>query len=196
MLIARLQDRPNSFVAIVKDEAGAEELCTRSPLTLQIPRSPSTSPEARSYYNADLPTDVQPDKELQTFTVYIFPEPDYDHITASGKPVLSKRWTRKDVVNPSFATTALQEQVPKGQRRHGLAWWNFQTYPFRDSRLTAADRLHLKRSIPSKMGTAEVGVLPTGEKDEDWEEEDGVESKKGEGKDDPFAALRKQRITH
>jgi hypothetical protein len=46
------------------------------------------------------------------------------------------------------------------------------------------------------MGTAEVGVLPTGEKDEDWEEEDGVESKKGEGKDDPFAALRKQRITH
>lgn len=46
------------------------------------------------------------------------------------------------------------------------------------------------------MGIVEVGVLLIGEKDEDWEEEDGVELKKGEGKDDFFVVFWKQRIMY
>lgn len=128
--------------------------------------------------------DIASGEDCKTFTVYIYPEPDFDHLKASVKPILSKRWSRKDAVNPSFATTALREQVPKDLTRHGLAWWNFETSPFRDSRMTAADRHQMRKWIPSKMGTPPSSRAPAVEKNDKEEVQNS------------FDSMRKQRITH
>lgn len=152
---------------------GVEELKRRSPLSLQIlkprktihispvPKHASSQGIARNNDTANQRgASSDSGEDYKQFTVYIYPEPDFDHLEASYKNTSSQPWTKGDMVYPSFATTALRAQLPKDMAHDGLAQWNFDASSDRQSLIGAAERRMLKNLLPSKMGDPDTPKKP------------------------------------
>lgn len=87
----------------------------------------------------------------QRFTIYVWPEPDFDPLSRSNNNIYSYSWPYKSSSNPSFASSALRDVVPKDMRGEALAQWGFDIDPEWPTHMTQAARLRMKRWIPSKM---------------------------------------------
>ncbi|KJZ79591.1 hypothetical protein HIM_01060 [Hirsutella minnesotensis 3608] len=155
----------SNYISVTKDEATARRLVARSPLIYRLPASREQSdtsladldgrvaiaPGSPRFVSDSDPGPAEADGEAKSFTLEIFPQPDYQHSFAANASPLRRSWPINYQFDRSFTATTLKQSLPRTMAAEGLAHWLFDTDVQTPPRMTRPKRLQLLNWLPSRM---------------------------------------------